>query len=408
MNSMVDQHEEETPDTGAKSVFLAELAGALQVYGVPSHRLEEALNDMAHTLGLRAQFLTTPTAIVSSIGTRTRLQRIDQGQTNLERLSDLHQIMADVRKGTLGPVEATDRIRAYSAEPPRYGFSVTGLAFTLASATAALLFQGSWRESAGAAITGGLIGALVMLSEPHSRLARLIPTLAGFMAAFVAHGLAVYAPPVFPFLTTLAGLIILVPGLTLTIAMNELAHNHLVSGTARLTGASITFLQLGFGAAIGWKLSPWIGEATLTTDPESVAQWMQWLTLPVASIAFVVLFRAHPRDYWAILIGALVAYGSSRWGSQTLGPEAGMALGAWSLGCTSTLVARIRRRPSAITLLPGLLLLVPGSLGIRSLQALVSRDVPLGVESAFSMTLLAMALVTGLFLANLTFRPRQL
>ena len=29
----------------------------------------------------------------------------------------------------------------------------------------------------------------------------------------------------------------LIPGLSLTVAMNELAHRHLVSGTARLVGA---------------------------------------------------------------------------------------------------------------------------------------------------------------------------
>ena len=85
-----------------------------------------------------------------------------------------------------------------------------------------------------------------------------------------------------------------------------------------------------------------------------------------------------------------------------------MAIGAWSLGCISTLLARVRRRPTAIALVPGLLLLVPGTLGIRSLQALMSKNVPLGVETGFTMVLIAISLVTGLFLANLTVRPRQL
>ena len=97
----------------AADEFMAELARALHVYGVPSHRLEEALNEMARAIGIEAQFLTTPTAIVSSVGTRTRLQRIDQGETHLERLTDLHQIMTEVRKGLLSPADATQRIRAF-------------------------------------------------------------------------------------------------------------------------------------------------------------------------------------------------------------------------------------------------------------------------------------------------------
>ena len=85
-----------------------------------------------------------------------------------------------------------------------------------------------------------------------------------------------------------------------------------------------------------------------------------------------------------------------------------MAVGAWGLGCVSTLLARLRRRPAAVSLVPGLLLLVPGTLGIRSLQALVSKNVPVGVETAFTMALVATSLVVGLFLANLTLRPRAL
>ena len=85
-----------------------------------------------------------------------------------------------------------------------------------------------------------------------------------------------------------------------------------------------------------------------------------------------------------------------------------MALGAWALGCVSTLLARASGGPAAVPLLPGLLLLVPGSLGLRSLQAFVGSDIPLGIESAFLMMILAISLVTGLFLANLTLRPRPI
>ncbi|MEM7264200.1 MAG: threonine/serine exporter family protein, partial [Planctomycetota bacterium] len=128
----------------------------------------------------------------------------------------------------------------------------------------------------------------------------------------------------------------------------------------------------------------------------------------ITAIALTVLFRGAPRDYFAILAGATVAFVGSRWGSVQLGPEIGMAVGAWGLGCTSTVIARLRRRPAAVSLLPGLLLLVPGTLGIRSLQALVTKNVPAGIEAAFTMALIAISLVVGLFLANLTFRPRPL
>ena len=44
------------------------------------------------------------------------------------------------------------------------------------------------------------------------------------------------------------------PGLTLTAAMTELATRHLASGTARLSGAFITFLAIAFGVALGNRI----------------------------------------------------------------------------------------------------------------------------------------------------------
>lgn len=388
--------------------FLEELARALHIYGLPAHRLENVMTDVARLLGLDAQFLITPTSVIIAIGLETRLLRIDQGESDLERLADLDAILRRVKSKEITPAEGTRAVQETTSRAPRYGIPVTIIGFAVASGTAGIFFQGGWRECAGSALVGGLVGLILVFGSRHPRLARLLPALCAFVAVIVSQLMAIHVPPMFTILTTLAGLIVLIPGLTLTIAMNELAHHHLVSGTARLTGAAVTFLQLGFGAAVGWKLSPYLGDAPFAANPQPVAEWLQAVTLTVIAASLTVLFKAHPRDYVAVLLGATVAYLASRFGSEQFGPEIGMAFGAWALGSASTLIARVRNRPAAISLLPGLLLLVPGTLGIRSLQAFVRRDVPLGVETAFSMTLIAMALVTGLFLANVTLRPRPM
>jgi uncharacterized membrane protein YjjB (DUF3815 family) len=46
------------------------------------------------------------------------------------------------------------------------------------------------------------------------------------------------------------------------------------------------------------------------------------------------------------------------------------------------------------------LLLVPGSIGFRSLSSLLDREVVTGMETAFTMVLIAAGLVAGLLLAN--------
>jgi uncharacterized membrane protein YjjB (DUF3815 family) len=73
----------------------------------------------------------------------------------------------------------------------------------------------------------------------------------------------------------------------------------------------------------------------------------------------------------------------------------------------STLYARTFNRPAAVPLVPGIMLLVPGSIGFGSLSRFIERDVVYAVETAFSMGLVGVALVTGLLLANLIVPPRK-
>jgi uncharacterized membrane protein YjjB (DUF3815 family) len=53
------------------------------------------------------------------------------------------------------------------------------------------------------------------------------------------------------------------------------------------------------------------------------------------------------------------------------------------------------------------MLLVPGSLGFRSLVALMDDNVVSGIETAFTTTLVAAALVAGLLAANLLLPSRR-
>jgi uncharacterized membrane protein YjjB (DUF3815 family) len=51
-------------------------------------------------------------------------------------------------------------------------------------------------------------------------------------------------------------------------------------------------------------------------------------------------------------------------------------------------------------LVPGILMLVPGSIGFRSLSSFLERRTLAGIETAFSMILTAVALAAGLLIAG--------
>ncbi|MCU0617520.1 MAG: threonine/serine exporter family protein [Gemmatimonadaceae bacterium] len=288
--------------------FILHLAKALHAHGYSAHRLEEALGHVSARLGLEAQFFTTPTSIFAGFGPpdaqRTHLMRVQPGEPNLGHLSRLDGIMSDVVDGRITASEGSVRIGQLLAEPPRWSGAQTIIAFVLASAGVSCFFGVTIFEACVAsvlglvaglcALTAGRVRGLAPVLEPFT--AAMVATLAFLVAGITGGGNA--------YQTTLAGLIVLLPGLTFTIGLTELSTRHLASGTARLSGALVTFLGLGFGVALGAKAGTLMADAIVRTGVEWVVMaprvpwWTEVIAVITAPLCFAVLLRADRRDVW--------------------------------------------------------------------------------------------------------------
>ena len=391
--------------------FCLELGRAFQAYGIPAHRFEDALARVCARLGLDGQFFGLPTAFFASLGQGdhhwTFFQRSPSGETNLEKLSDLQETTDALIEGRIGAPEARDRVRGILSAPDRWGPWLTVPCFGLGSAPAAMFFGGGWREMALTALLGALVGSEVLLLGRRPGLARLVPAVAGVLVGFLAVAAAWRFPHVSPQILTVAGLIVLVPGLRLVVSMNELATGNLVAGTARLVDTAMIFLSLGFGVALGQRLAAPLMDRALQGTPLPLPGWTVLPILALAAAAFVVIFKARARDLpWIFAACALAFYGS-RQGAALLGPQFGVGLGAFALGLGSNLFTRITRRPSVVTLLPGLMVLVPGGLGFKGLEFIIQKQLVVGLDTAFQALFVAIALLTGLLLAQATVQPRS-
>ena len=393
--------------------FVLRLARAMHSYGYPAHRVEGALGEVARRLNLTAQFFSTPTSFMASFGLlerqSTHLIRVEPGDVDLGKSADIEDIIREVVGGRMTLAQGSADLERVHAEPPRYGPVTTMLAFGLSSSAASRFLGGGLREALVAGVIGLVIGVFLMLAGRLPALGRVFPFLTAFSASFIAAAAATVLPHYSVYVGTLAGLIVLIPGLTLTTAMTELSSGHLASGTARLSGALMLFLVIGFGVAIGSQtVILTLGDYASRVRPEALPDWTWWLALLAAPLGFSVLFRAHARDaVWILLAGALGIAGS-RVGSTAFGPELGAFVGALTVGVASNLYAYALRRPASVTLVPGILLLVPGSIGFRSLSSLLDREVVTGVETAFTMVLIGAGLVAGLLLANVLVPERRM
>lgn len=399
------------PPAGDPAQLVMRLGRAFHVAGSPAHRIEEGMGVAARRLGVRGQFFSTPTALFASFGERegqrTFLERVEPAEVDLERLSGLDDLLAALAEGRIDLAEAGRRLEAVQTAPPRYGPAALTAGFGLVSATTAYFFRGGWAEIAAAAVLGVAIGLLSRALGGRPVAGRVFEPVAATLAAAAATGVAVISGSLSTFVVILAGLIVLVPGYTLTVAITELATRHLVAGSARFAGAGATFFGLAFGVAVGTKVAEALLGAPPVLEPVPLPEWLRWPALLVAAAGFTLLFRARPRDWGWIVLAGVVAVEGVRLGALLLGPELAGFLGALLVGATGNLVARLRHRPATLVQVPGLILLVPGSLGFRSLASLLERDVLSGVHAAFEMTLAAIGLTTGLLLASVVVPPRR-
>lgn len=395
--------------------FVARLAVALHRYGSPAHRLEEAMTRLTERLGLAADFFCTPTAIFASFrqpGPRlepahTILLRVEPGEVNLEKLSLLDGILLRVLKnGAEDLPTAQAEIDAVIARPPRFPVWLSYLTWGTASAATARFFGGGPLESVVAAGVGLSIGLLAGLAEQRPGLARLFESTAAALAALAATAAGVWWGSSF-FVVVVSALIVLMPGLTLTTAVAELATRHLASGSARMAGALLVFMTMAVGLAFGSQLGAHLFGVLPTSYPPPQPTWTELVAVVVSAGSLTVLFRAAPRDAWLFLAAAGLALAGSRLGAALLGPQLGALAGAALIGIAANLYARWRDRPSALVQMPGLMVLVPGSLGFRSVAALLEQNTLSGVQTAFSVVLVAISLATGLLIANAVVPPRR-
>ena len=391
--------------------FILALGHALHTAGAPAHRLEDAIAQLSPRLGIEARAFVSPTVVIVSFGPpeamRTTLLRVEPASIDLAGMIRIEEIVDALSSGTIDVAEARTRLDALAHARERYPAWLTVLAYGLASATIARFLGGGGREIAAAALIGLQTGILARVGARHPPTARLVEWIASLLAGAVSVFWAAAFGPLAATLAALAGLIVIVPGLSLTVAFTELATRNLVSGTARLAGAATTFLAIGFGLALGAKLAPLAGGRVLALPASALPGWTEALALVLSPVALTIGFRARPRDSLVIFVSASVAYVLARVGSNWGGPEFGMLFAAFATGLLGNAWARVTRRPAAVPIVPALLLLVPGTLGVRGVTSLVARDVVPGVELVFTLLVVAGALAAGLLFANLVLPPRR-
>jgi uncharacterized membrane protein YjjP (DUF1212 family) len=389
--------EENPVEVGEDIQLIEELAAALHRCGAPAHRLEATIDEVSAVLGLDAAVFATPTALLVSVGSQIRLVRVQPRSADLGRLVRVDAVAQDLARGRLQPGEALATLGTIQAAPPLHRTRHRIAAFGVSGGCAALFFGGGLVDG----LVGFFLALLIGLGEHWLSESRLVNFILAMAAALGAGALSGALPVSGPVLT-LAAMVVLLPGLSLTVALAELATGNLSSGTARLAGTALTLLQLAMGAAVGGHILP-----ASVPDVVLLDYSVEPLAIALGAMGFTVLFQARWADAPVILIGSLLAFYGARLGGEWFSPLGGAFFGALLVGTFSNLQARLRNVPASVANEPGILLLVPGSLGFRGLTAVLAGQTVDGMSTGFAMVLTSAALVGGLLMANALLPARR-
>ncbi|HSR65691.1 MAG TPA: threonine/serine exporter family protein [Xanthomonadaceae bacterium] len=407
----------DTHDYAARQAFVVELAGHLHAYGTTAQRLEGALIAVASRLGLECEPWSNPTGLILSFsdparppgeGETTRVLRLPPGDTHLAKLCAADRIAEDVMAGRMDLAAGHAALRALDRPPGRRARLMSVLAFGLASAAVAGLLRLPWLDIATAGLTGLLIGGLDLLAQRRPQLREAGEAIAALVASFVVVLVASFVGPLNLNTVIIVSLIVLLPGMSLTNAINELTSQHLASGTARFAGALATVMKLTVGTIIALYLSDLLHLAPQVRASRPQPEVVEWLSLPVAAFSFAVLFRTARRDYPLVMGAAIAGYLVSRLAGTAWGSPVGIFLSALLLTAAGNAYARWIKRPGALVRVPGILMLVPGSASLRGAMTLMQQqDVAAGQSAALTVLNILLALIAGLLFGNLLVATRR-
>ncbi len=380
--------------------------------GGETYRAEDTVVHMAQALGLKeVDVFGIPSGLFISYtdedGEReTSVCRVFLRGTHLSRVDAVNQLSRRLTAGTLAPGELLHELRRAArigSDLPRWYGALTAF---LTAAGFAVMFGGGLVDM----LVGGVSAALCALTPLLLR-----DRDEGGMGSVLLGGLGcAFLPLVFHKLTGLgvteamiAGAIMpLVPGLSMTNAVQDILRGDMVSGVAHAARAVMVAALLAGGALIGTHMSAWVPPAgVITTQAALPYTWRAAaVLLPSTLLAGAgfgaLLYAPRKAIFWGGLLGAAGYF--AYWGLMAAGVAETVAMffGALLASVGAQLAARKLKMIATVFVTIAILPLVPGVGLYRAMSAIATGDLAGGGGTAAHTMALILMIALGIGLGS--------
>ncbi|KAI8909925.1 hypothetical protein DFJ77DRAFT_471307 [Powellomyces hirtus] len=272
---------------------------------------------------------------------------------------------------------------------------------------AGLFFGGGWWDVLVATILGAIIGMMGGLCEGQRTLDKVYEFIGAVLVSFTVRTLIHLGLPLCYSPTILSSSMFLLQGVTITLALVELATRHMISGTARLAyGITMTGL-IGYGLDLGANISAGIfhiskiPETSTEVCPNELSLYFKLALFLPTSLALSMSISAHPVQIPGMTVVSAIGYATYTWASGTFSENLASAIGSFAVGVSSNIHARWSGSPAIVNDLGGLGMLFPGGLAVRGIMKIMEGDdVVDGLGLSTGVLVVGLSLGVGMFMAG--------
>ena len=387
-----------------KYQFIVELGKALHIYGVPSYKIQSHLTKVAKKQGIKGSFMDLPTWInyvfYEDDNSYNYIECIPPGNFNLGALSRIVELTNRAIDNKLASKTVKDELQLIYLKTKIVNHFFLTLAYSFAAGAFGLMIGTNWISLLFSLPLGALVYLFVYLATKSNYINNVLESLSAFVVTVVACLLYFFFPEFNIGITILASIIILVPGLGITTAIEEITSKSLVSGGAKLFDAIISLFKLFFGVLLGLALmSPFI-EFRWSTNISEMPLWLLLFGAPLFSITLLPIFQVRKKDMlFGVITGVSGFFLTIAFSS--FGVLLSTFIGTMAVVGLSRLFSIITKSPKTIYLIQGIIMLVPGSKSFMGLSSSFLDPSITSTESLFvQVAFILMGIIGGLLFAG--------
>ncbi|MGJ8743090.1 threonine/serine ThrE exporter family protein [Polaribacter sp.] len=394
-----------------KYQFIVALGKALHVYGIPSYKIQTYLTEVAELQGITGSFMDSPTWInyvfYEDENSYNYVECVPPGSLNLGAYSRIAELTNKVIDAKISNSQIHEELKNIHAKTKVVNHFKLVLAYAFSAGSFSVLIGTNLVSFLVSFLLGALVYFLVYLTSKSQYLENVFESLSALIVTIICCSITLIFPNLNLGLTILSSIIIFIPGLAITTALEEITSKSLVSGGAKLFDSIILLFKQFFGVLLGLALMTSIVEIDLTYHVSELPKWTILFAIPILSITLLPIFQVRKKDIlFGVLTGVIAFFMTVLLSGY--GVLVSTFIGTLVVVGISSLFSIISKTPKTVYLIQGIVMLVPGSKSFMGLSnsffnpATTTGSVNLFEQVAFIL----MGIIGGLLFAG-TFRDRR-